>query len=154
MQWTREDGFTVSTDPARLDLPVITGFLRGAYWSENVPAQVVERSIEHSLPFGLYDPEGAQAGFARVTSDRAVFAYLGDVFVLPAYRGRGLGMWLVERVLAHPELQDLRRWYLATADAHELYRRFGFEAAASPERHMYLDRSPAELYGAGPGAPG
>lgn len=146
MEWTLDDGFVVSTDPARLDLTAIARFLRAAYWSEGVPAEVVERSIAHSLPFGLYDPAGVQAGFARVVSDRAVFAYLGDVFVLPAYRGRGLGVRLVERVLAHPELQGLRRWHLATADAHELYRRFGFTEADRPERHMFLDRSPADLY--------
>ena len=146
MDWTLENGFEVSTDRARLDLPVIAGFLRGAYWSEGVPSEIVLRSIEHSLPFGLYDPDGAQAGFARVVSDRAVFAYLGDVFVLPAYRGRGLGVALVECVLAHPDLQGLRRWHLATADAHELYRRFGFAESASPELHMFLDRAPADLY--------
>ena len=146
MEWTLEGGFEVSTDRGRLDLPVIAAFLREAYWSEGVPAEIVERSIEGSLPFGLYEPDGAQAGFARVVSDRAVFAYLGDVFVLPAYRGRGLGVALVERVLAHPELQGLRRWHLATADAHELYRRFGFAEPARPELHMFRDRAPADLY--------
>jgi GNAT superfamily N-acetyltransferase len=146
MEWILDDGFEVSTDRSRLDLPVIAGFLREAYWSEGVPAEIVVRSIEGSLPFGLYDPDGAQAGFARVVSDRAVFAYLGDVFVLPPFRGRGLGVRLVECVLAHPELQGLRRWHLATADAHELYRRFGFAEPGRPDRHMFLDRAPADLY--------
>jgi GNAT superfamily N-acetyltransferase len=146
MEWILDDGFEVSTDRSRLDLPVIAGFLHEAYWSEGVPAEIVVRSIEGSLPFGLYDPDGAQAGFARVVSDRAVFAYLGDVFVLPPFRGRGLGVRLVECVLAHPELQGLRRWHLATADAHELYRRFGFAEPARPDRHMFLDRAPADLY--------
>jgi GNAT superfamily N-acetyltransferase len=146
MEWILDDGFEVSTDRSRLDLPVIAGFLREAYWSEGVPAEIVVRSIEGSLPFGLYDSDGAQAGFARVVSDRAVFAYLGDVFVLPPFRGRGLGVRLVECVLAHPELQGLRRWHLATADAHELYRRFGFAEPARPDRHMFLDRAPADLY--------
>jgi GNAT superfamily N-acetyltransferase len=146
MEWILDDGFEVSTDRSRLDLPVIAGFLREAYWSEGVPAEIVVRSIEGSLPFGLYDPDGAQAGFARVVSDRAVFAYLGDVFVLPPFRGRGLGVRLVECVLAHPDLQGLRRWHLATADAHELYRRFGFAEPARPDRHMFLDRAPADLY--------
>lgn len=100
MHVTRHDGFVVSTDPAALDRDTIHGFLREAYWSPNVPRETFERSVEHSLPFGLYDPEGKQAGFARVISDRAVFAYLGDVFVLPAYRGRGLGVWLVQWVLS------------------------------------------------------
>jgi GNAT superfamily N-acetyltransferase len=146
MEWILDDGFEVSTDRSRLDLPVIAGFLREAYWSEGVPAEIVVRSIEGSLPLGLNDPDGAQAGFARVVSDRAVFAYLGDVFVLPPFRGRGLGVRLVECVLAHPELQGLRRWHLATADAHELYRRFGFAEPARPDRHMFLDRAPADLY--------
>jgi GNAT superfamily N-acetyltransferase len=140
MHRTRDDGYEVSDDPARLDLDVIHGFLRTAYWSVGVPREVVERSVEHSIPFGLYDAAGAQAGFARVVSDRAVFAYLGDVFVLPEHRGRGLGVWLVGCVLEHPELQGLRRWHLATADAHDLYRRFGFAESATPERHLHLER--------------
>jgi GNAT superfamily N-acetyltransferase len=150
MRRTRADGYEVSTDPARLDLEAVHGFLRTAYWSQGVPREVVERSLEHSIPFGLYDARGGQAGFARVVSDRAAFAYLGDVFVLPEHRGRGLGVWLVECVLAHPELQGLRRWHLATADAHELYRRFGFRETGTPERHMFLERSAAELYGSNP----
>ena len=146
MRWVRADGYEVSTAPGRLDLDVIHGFLRTAYWSVGVPREVIERSIANSIPFGLYDAHGRQAGFARVISDRAVFAYLGDVFVVPEHRGRGLGVWLVECVLAHPELQGLRRWHLATADAHELYRRFGFIESASPERHMFLERAAEELY--------
>ena len=143
MDWTLENGFEVSTDRARLDLPVIAGFLRGAYWSEGVPIEIVERSIEGSLPFGLYDAGGAQAGFARVVSDRAVFAYLGDVFVMPQYRGQGLGVALVECVLAHPELQGLRRWHLATADAHELYRQYGFDELKGVQRFMALESGAA-----------
>lgn len=122
-------GYEISTDPARLDLDVVHGFLREAYWSPGVSREIVERSIAHSIPFGLYAPGGAQAGFARVVSDRAVFAYLGDVFVLPEHRGRGLGVWLVQTILEHPELQGLRRFHLATADAHGLYERFGFRQA-------------------------
>lgn len=145
--WQR-DGYEVSCDPARLDLDVVHGFLTRAYWSEGVPRDVVERSIENSIPFGLYAPDGSQAGFARVVSDRAVVAYLGDVFVSEAHRGRGLGGFLVECVLAHPELQGMRRWSLATADAHGLYRRFGFGPPAVPDIHMTIERSPAELWGA------
>ncbi|HEY8584386.1 MAG TPA: GNAT family N-acetyltransferase [Capillimicrobium sp.] len=128
-------GYEISTDPARLDLGAIHAFLTTAYWSPGVSRETVERSIAHSIPFGLYAPDGAQAGFARVVSDRAVFAYLGDVYVLPEHRGRGLGVWLVETVLAHPELQGLRRFHLATADAHGLYERFGFRPA-DPARMM------------------
>ena len=148
MHRSRDDGFEVSTDLSRLDRDVIHGFLRGAYWSVGLPRDVFERSLRHSIAFGLYDPGGRQAGFARVVSDRVALAYLGDVFVLPEHRGRGLGVWLVRCVLEHPELQEIRRWYLATADAHDLYRRFGFETSSDPERHMFRERTAEELYGA------
>jgi GNAT superfamily N-acetyltransferase len=127
MEWRREP-YEISTDPARIDLDVVHGYLAGeSYWAPGIPREVVRRSIAHALPFGLYAPAG-QVGFARVVTDRATFAYLGDVFVLPAHRGRGLGVWLVSTVLAHPDLQGLRRWHLATRDAHGLYARFGFTA--------------------------
>jgi GNAT superfamily N-acetyltransferase len=107
---------------------------------------VLERGIANSLPFGLYAPDGSQAGFARAVTDRATFAYLGDVFVAGEHRGRGLGKFLVSCVLEHPELQDLRRWALATADAHGLYRRFGFGPPRQPEIHMVIERAPEELW--------
>ncbi len=135
-EWQR-DGFTVSCDPAKLDQAVVAGFLGESYWARGIPQQTVRRSIEGSLCFALLD--GArQIGFARVISDRATIAYLGDVFVLPEYRGRGRGKWLVECVMAHPELQGLRRWILVTADAHELYSRHGFKPLARPEAFMEL----------------
>lgn len=130
------DGFQVSTDPARLDLDVMHGFLRTAYWSIGIPRDTIERAVAGSLNFGLYGPEGRQIGYARVVSDRATFAWMCDVFVLEPYRGRGLGRWLIACVMGHPELQGLRRWMLATADAHGLYRPFGFEIPAEPERLM------------------
>ena len=143
----RVDGYEVSTDPGRLDLEVVHGFLRDdASWSRGIPRAVVARAIAGSLPFGLYAPRGAQAGFARVVSDRATFAWLADVFVLPDHRGRGLGAWLVECVLAHPELQGLRRWALATADAHALYARFGFTALPDPALFMVREWAAGELY--------
>ncbi len=126
------DAYEISTDRRRLDLDVVHGFLRGAYWSPGVPRDVVERAMEHSLCFGLYAPGGAQAGFARVVTDHAAIAYLADVFVVSAYRGRGLGVWLIETVLAHPDLHGLRRFELATADAHALYARFGSRPSTSP----------------------
>jgi GNAT superfamily N-acetyltransferase len=150
MRRERDDGYVVSTERERLDLDVVHGFLRTAYWSAGIPRATVERAVEHSLPFGLYAPGGAQCGFARVVSDRATFAYLGDVFVLPGHRGRGLGVWLVECVLAHPELQGLRKWHLATADAHALYERFGFVPPRSAEAQLFLERAPAELYDVDP----
>jgi GNAT superfamily N-acetyltransferase len=119
------DGYVISTDPARLDHEAIWGFLRTSYWSPDIERDVVARGIEHSLPFGLYAPGGAQAGFARVVTDHARFAWLADVFVLEEHRGRGLGVWLVETVVGDPRLAGLRV-VLATADAHGLYERFGF----------------------------
>jgi GNAT superfamily N-acetyltransferase len=125
----------ISTDPERLDLDTIHGFLVRSYWAEGVPRDLVARSLEHSLCFGLY--EGArQIGLARVVTDRATFAFLADVFVLEAFRGQALGKWLVETVAAAPELQGLRRWMLFTHDAHGLYRRVGFTPLAHPERAM------------------
>ena len=123
-EWRRGE-FTISTDPSRLDLDVIHGFLTRSYWAEGRSRERVARAIAHSLPFGLYHPTG-QVGFARVVTDHVVVAYLADVFVLEAYRGKGLGVWLVETIVGAPELQKLRRWILGTRDAHGLYRKFGF----------------------------
>jgi GNAT superfamily N-acetyltransferase len=136
----RRGEFVISTDPARLDLDLIYGFLTNCYWAKGVPRDVVERSIEHSLCFGIYDDGGAQVGFARVISDFATIAYLGDVFVLESYRRRGLSKWMMECILGHPALQNLRRWILLTRDAHELYRKCGFTAIQSPDRYMELHR--------------
>jgi GNAT superfamily N-acetyltransferase len=115
MNWVRET-FTVTCDPAKLDRAVIARFLVSSYWAKGIPAATVERSLEHSLCFALLDRD-RQVGFARVISDRATIAYLGDVFILPEYRGNGLSKWLVECVVSHPDLQGLRRWLLATRDA-------------------------------------
>lgn len=125
----------VDTDPARLDLAVIHSFLAASYWARGIPLEVVERSIRHSLCFGLYEGH-VQIGFARVVTDRATFAYLADVFVLDSHRGRGLSRRLMDAVVAHPELQGLRRWMLATRDAHGLYAQYGFTALATPEPFM------------------
>ena len=138
-EWRRE-GYLVSTDPGRLNLGVIHSFLKGSYWARGMPLEVVGRSVENSLCFGLYRGE-EQVGFARVVTDRATFAYLADVFVLEGYRGRGLGKWLMEVVLSHPDLRDLRRWMLATADAHGLYRGYGFRELGSPE--IFMERKDA-----------
>ena len=129
-EW-QQGGYTISDERARLDFDVIHGFLSGeSYWARGRSRERVERAVEHSLPFGVYAADGRQVGFARVVTDRATFAWLADVFVVTEERGRGLSKWLVECVLAHPELQNLRRWLLATRDAQELYRRYGF---AEPE---------------------
>jgi GNAT superfamily N-acetyltransferase len=147
MEWTR-DGYTISDDPARVDVDAVHRYLHDeSYWARGVPREVVERSIAGSLPFGLYAPDGSLAGFARVVTDRATYGYLADVFMLDAHRGTGLGVWLVEVVLSHPELQGLRRWVLFTEDAHGLYERFGFGPGRTPERYMELSREPSDLYG-------
>lgn len=135
---SRRGEFLISTDPARLDLEVIHGFLTNCYWAKGVPREVVARSIEHALCFGVYDGSGTQVGFARVISDFATVAYIGDVFVLETHRGRGLGKWLMECIMRHPALQGLRRWILTTRDAHGLYSRVGFTPVKFPERYMEL----------------
>jgi GNAT superfamily N-acetyltransferase len=135
----QRDRFTISTDPARLDLDAICSFLARSYWASDRPRETTQRAVEHSLCFGVHEGE-QQIGFARVVTDFATFAWLADVFIAEEYRGRGLGKWLVEVVLSHPELQSVPRWFLATRDAHELYGRFGFTALAAPERRMELNR--------------
>ncbi len=134
-EW-RRDEYLISTDAARLDLGVIQDFLTNeSYWAIGRDVAVVQRSIENSLNFGLYHGD-QQIGFARVITDYATFAWLADVFVLDGYRGRGLGKWLIEVIITHPDLQGFRRWVLATKDAHELYRGFGFHELKRPERWM------------------
>jgi GNAT superfamily N-acetyltransferase len=133
--WQRGE-FSISTDRDRLDIGVIHTFLTiDSYWGQGRAVETVKRSIENSLSFGLYHGQ-QQIGFARVVTDYATFAWLADVFVLEAYRGQGLGKWLIEVIISHPELQKFRRWVLATKDAHELYRRFGFIGLKRPERWM------------------
>jgi GNAT superfamily N-acetyltransferase len=140
----RRGEFVISTDRARVDLGVVHEFLTNCYWAKGIPRDVVARSIEHSLCFGVYDGKGQQVGFARVISDFATYAYLGDVFILDSHRGQGLGKWLMECIMQHPALQGLRRWSLVTRDAHGLYEQFGFTPLAAPERYMELHR--ADVY--------
>ncbi len=131
------DQFTVSADSSKLDIDAIYDFLTHCYWSEGIPRETVERAIENSLCFGLFD--GAkQIGFARVISDYATYAYLCDVYVLESYRGKGLGTWLMSCVMKHPDMQGLRRFTLLTRDAHGLYQKFGFAAAKNPSRYMEI----------------
>ena len=125
------DQFTISTDRTRLDINVIVDFLARAYWAKGRPRERTERAIANSLVFGLYDGD-KQIGLARVVSDYAIFAYLCDVFIHEDYRAHGLGKWLIQTVMNHPDLQGLRRWTLATRDAHELYRQFGWDALSNP----------------------
>ena len=127
--------YLISTDPARLDVEVIHGFLRESYWAEGIPRELVERAILNSLCFGVYS-RNQQIAFARVVSDYATFAYIADVFVLAPWRGRGISKALMAEIVHHPDLQQLRRWLLGTKDAHGLYQRYGFTAPRFPERQM------------------
>ena len=133
----RKGKFVISTDKQRIDLGIVHRFLTESYWAKRIPREVVARSIENSLCFGVYG-HGKQVGFARVITDYATYAYIGDVFVLESYQGDGLGKWLMECILRHPWLQGLRRWSLATMDAHGLYAKFGFTPLKTPERFMEL----------------
>jgi len=131
------EGYVISSDPALLDLDVVHGFISQSYWAKAIPKKLVARMVENSLCFGVYH-QTAQVGFARIISDYATFAYLADVFVLPEHRGKGLSKSLVEAVLAHPDLQGLRRWMLVTLDAQGLYEQFGFKRIAHPDRYLEI----------------
>jgi GNAT superfamily N-acetyltransferase len=136
----RRGEFLMSTSRERLDLDVVHGFLTNCYWARGVPRETVARSISGALCFGIYEAAGPQVGFARVVSDFATIAYIGDVFVLETHRGRGLSKWLMESIVQHPALQNLRRWILTTRDAHALYAKVGFTQVQAPERFMEIFR--------------
>jgi len=147
-EFARRGPYFLSTDPALLDFSLIHTFLsEQSYWAPGIPREVVERSLKNSLCFGLFH-ESQQIGFARVLTDRATFAWLGDVFVIDAFRGQGLGKWMVESLLAHPDLQGLRRILLGTRDAHGLYARFGFTPLVEPGRFLEIHRP--DIYRSGP----
>ena len=129
--------FVLTTDVARLDVAAVHAYLTTSYWAEGIPLETLERSLKGSICFGLL--HGArQVGFARIISDGATFAYLADVYVLEEFRGQGLSKWMMECMKKHPDLQGLRRWMLATRDAHGLYRQYGFQPLAKPERFMEI----------------
>ena len=134
----KKDDFVISTNKAKLDIQLIHTFLsKESYWAKDIPKHVVERSIEGSVCFGIYNND-QQVGFARVITDMATVAYLGDVFILEKFRGSGLSKWLMESIVQHPDLQGLRRWILLTRDAHRLYEKVGFKSLSNPDRYMEL----------------
>ena len=141
-EWRRGE-YSISTDKHRLDLSVIHSFLATSYWAEGIPFETVKKSIEYSLNFGVYTT-GKQVGFARVITDYATYAYIGDEFLLEDFRGQGLSKWLMQVIADHPELQGLRRWALLTSDAHELYRKTGFQEPLNPE--LYMEKTNPDLY--------
>jgi len=135
-EWS-EGEYRLTTDRSRVDVDAVHATLRDSYWARGIPREVVERSIDHSLNFSLWhEPSARQVGFARVITDYATFAYVGDVYVLEPHRGRGLSKWMMRVIVEHPGLQGFRRWALLTRDAHGLYRQVGFTELASPDRWM------------------
>lgn len=131
--------YVISTDRSRIDVAAVHAFLLRSYWSPGIPEDIVRRGISGAICFGIYHGT-EQVGFARVITDQATYAYLADVYVLEAHRGRGLARWMMEVIMSHPALQGLRRFSLSTRDAHALYRQFGFEVVANPERQMEIMR--------------
>ena len=134
---THRDQFTISTDPARLDVDAIVDMLTRAYWAVGRPRERTERALHNSLVFGVYHGD-RQIGVARVISDYSIFAYLCDVFIHEDYRAHGLGKWLIQTIMEHPDLKEMRRWVLVTHDAHGLYKQFGFTSIEDPEHWMQL----------------
>lgn len=132
----RHGNYTISDDPARIDVDTVYLYLRRAYWSENIPREVVERAIRGSLCIGAYAASGEQVGFVRLISDCATFCYLCDVYVIEEHRKRGLSKAMIALAMRHPKLQGLRRWNLVTQDAHGLYAKFGFTPVRHSERYM------------------
>jgi len=135
MMETHRDQFTISTDPSRLDMNAVYDFLSRSYWAKTRPRERTDAAFTNSLVFGLYD-ENRQIGMGRVITDFSIVAYLGDIFIHEDYRAHGLGKWLVQSILEHPDLKHVRRWLLATDDAHGLYQQFGFEKLSDVEKWM------------------
>ena len=136
--------YTISNDPADIDFDALHAFLSASYWARGIPRATVERAVRGALPFVLRDRQGNLAGFARVITDRATFGYIADLFVLPEHRGKGLSRRLMDAIMGHPDLQNFRRWMLATSDAHGLYEKFGFRPLAAPE--VLMERHDPNVY--------
>ena len=147
MKWTHPHGFEADDDTTRIDVDVVHGFLSTSYWAPGIPREVVARSIAGSLNVGVFTADGSMVAFARAVTDRATFAWIADVFVVPEQRGHGLGKFVVATLLEHPELQGVRRVMLGTEDAHELYRRHGFTELSTDGRMMGIRRDPTDIYG-------
>jgi N-acetylglutamate synthase-like GNAT family acetyltransferase len=132
-----KDQYTITTDKEKFDVDLIHSFLTNSYWAEGISKEIIRRSIDGALCFGVFE-NNKQIGFARMITDKATFAYLADVFIIEEYRGRGLSKWLMQIVISHPDLQGLRRMMLATRDAHELYKKFGFIRLNNVDRWMHI----------------
>ena len=136
MNFTK-DRFYITTEKEKMDIDFIHSFLNRSYWAEGISKEIIRRSVEGALCFGVFEND-KQVGFARMITDRATFAYLADVFIIEEYRGLGLSKWLMEVILSHPDLQGLRRMMLATRDAHDLYKKFGFTPLNKVDRWMHI----------------
>ena len=134
------DELFITTDKSKLNLNLIHKFLRTAYWSKERSVEIINKSIKNSLCFGVYN-KNEQLGFARVVTDYSIFAYMADVFILEDYRDMGIGKRLIQTILGYPELKDVKRWMLATTDAHKFYSQFGFKGLEHPEKVMELKKS-------------
>jgi N-acetylglutamate synthase-like GNAT family acetyltransferase len=132
------EGYRITTDKDEFDFKVIHEFIGKSYWAEGIPEKTLIRAINNSLCFAIFSSAGEQIGFARMVTDKATFGYLADVFIIDAHRGKGLSIWLIREILSHPDLQGLRRINLATRDAHDLYKKFGFQELSSPDRIMEI----------------
>jgi GNAT superfamily N-acetyltransferase len=136
--------YLISTDISKINISIVHDFLANhSHWSKNIPLEKVKKSVENSLNFGVFH-QNNMIGYARIISDFATIAYLGDVFILPPHRGKGLSKWLISVIINHPELQGLRRWILLTSDAHELYRKYGWTMPSKPE--LYMERFTPNIY--------
>ena len=133
----KNEGFSINTDQEKLQLNVIHNFLKQSYWSKGVPFDVVERAVKNSFGFGIYI-NNSQIGFARLITDFTVFAHIADLFIIEEFRGKGISKWLIHEILNHPKVQGLRKWTLATVDAHDLYKKFGFTEIQQPEINMEI----------------
>ena len=146
-QWVNEGGFIVTTDPKKVDIKTLHNYLsKESYWAQNIPKVIVEKGIKNSLNFSLISPLKRFIGYAKLITDKATFAYLADVYVEKSFRGKGLGKWMMNCIMNHPELQNLRMWLLHTKDAHGLYEKFGFSKPANVEKIMHIFSPASECY--------
>ena len=146
-EWVQRDGFVVTSDLKQVNIEALHKYLSTeSYWAKNIPREIVEKGVKNSLNFSLLSPQKRFIGYAKLITDRATFAYLADVYIEKEFRGQGLGKWLMECIMSHPELQNLRLWLLHTKDAHSLYSKFGFSQPTNIEKIMHIYRPASECY--------
>ena len=145
--WTNEEGYIITTDPEKIDFDALHHFLsKESYWAQNIPKVVVKKGIQNALNFSLLSPQNRFIGYAKLITDKATVAYLADVYIEKKFRGRGLGKWLIQQIMNHPELQNLRLWLLHTQDAHDFYKKYGFSKPTNLENIMQIHSPASECY--------